>query len=448
MGFLFPQQRKLTGSSAQISSGVRRCGSQAQVPEGSGGFHKVPVCAGVAASGVCGGSGRFRRVKGQAQVLEGFASSNAPMCRFEIEKANAHDAAMYALLLLGIPPKLIFFRLHHFPYRWSVLSGEAEYRAEVGRFRIARQKAGLLQGIPMAVPTFGEDTWLTITYNTSTPDIWHINDCYLDHLGSVNSTTYLWYPWPAELSESLILGSDPALREITRRRRSYRGAAKLPKLKTWLLPLHGRWTHLTKKCKHKRRQELSALTMTWLKSRADAMSLENNNHRESRAPLIKCKTTWGTHFLSLSHASPSRLKICFDHLGLCHNFPASYGRRCSSLTLNNWKTMRVPEKSFSLATGHKNDCFVLLRAIDMWHFWLVAPVIFLIHSSVLKMRTSEVHWFAAILVPLLKCRSLLTLSVKFHFWGSTFIDLSLVSPLSMVACPGQFSKHEVNCFAH
>ena len=112
VGCCFPQQRKLTGSSAQISSGVRRCGSQAQVPEGSGGFHKVPVCAGVAASGVCGGSGRFRRVKGQAQVLEGFASNNAPMCRFEIEKANAHDTAMYALLLLGIPPKLIFCCKH------------------------------------------------------------------------------------------------------------------------------------------------------------------------------------------------------------------------------------------------------------------------------------------------------------------------------------------------
>ena len=33
---LFPQQRKLIGSSAQISSGVCRCWSQEQVPEGSG----------------------------------------------------------------------------------------------------------------------------------------------------------------------------------------------------------------------------------------------------------------------------------------------------------------------------------------------------------------------------------------------------------------------------
>ena len=75
----FPQQRKLMGSSAQISSGVCRCGSQEQVPEeGSGRFRRVPACAGVG-SGVCWcrfrrqvpeglrrqvpkGSGRFRRV--------------------------------------------------------------------------------------------------------------------------------------------------------------------------------------------------------------------------------------------------------------------------------------------------------------------------------------------------------------------------------------------------
>ena len=77
--------------------------------------------AGVAASGVCGGSGRFRRVKGQAHVLEGFASNNAPMCRFEIEKANAHDTAMYALLLLGIPPKLIYLYSSLIPYLGAVV---------------------------------------------------------------------------------------------------------------------------------------------------------------------------------------------------------------------------------------------------------------------------------------------------------------------------------------
>ena len=71
----FPQQRKLMGSSAQISSGVCRCGSQEQVPEeGSGRFRRVPVCAGVGSGGrlrkVPEGSGvcwcRFRR-----QVPEG-----------------------------------------------------------------------------------------------------------------------------------------------------------------------------------------------------------------------------------------------------------------------------------------------------------------------------------------------------------------------------------------
>ena len=55
--FIFPQQRKLMGSSAQISSGVCRCGSEEQVPEeGSRRFRRVPVCAGVDSGG------RFRRV--------------------------------------------------------------------------------------------------------------------------------------------------------------------------------------------------------------------------------------------------------------------------------------------------------------------------------------------------------------------------------------------------
>ena len=52
--YVFPQQRKLMGSSAQISS---RCGSEEQVPEeGSRRFRRVPVCAGV------GSGGRFRKV--------------------------------------------------------------------------------------------------------------------------------------------------------------------------------------------------------------------------------------------------------------------------------------------------------------------------------------------------------------------------------------------------
>ena len=43
IALIFPQQRKLMGSSAQISSGVCRCGSQEQVPEGSGEFRSVLV---------------------------------------------------------------------------------------------------------------------------------------------------------------------------------------------------------------------------------------------------------------------------------------------------------------------------------------------------------------------------------------------------------------------
>ena len=123
----FSQQRKLLGSSAQISSGVCRCRSQEQVPEqGSGRFRKVPEGSrkfrSVGGGGRCKGSGRsgevpegprgFRRVGGHAQVLHrvlpAYEQNNAPMCKFEIEKTNAHDTAMYALQLLGIPPKLIF----------------------------------------------------------------------------------------------------------------------------------------------------------------------------------------------------------------------------------------------------------------------------------------------------------------------------------------------------
>ena len=114
---LVPQQRELMGSSAQISSGVRRCVSQAQVPEGSarsrrvlvqvlekvpeagsgGRFpRQVPEGSGrkvlegsskfrsVGGGGRCKGSGRFgevpESVKGQAQVLEGFASLWTKQC--------------------------------------------------------------------------------------------------------------------------------------------------------------------------------------------------------------------------------------------------------------------------------------------------------------------------------------------------------------------------------
>ena len=66
-----PQQRKLMGSSAQISSGVCRRGSQEQVPEeGSGRFRRVPECAGV------GSGGGFRKVP---------ESSGVKWCRFRRE---------------------------------------------------------------------------------------------------------------------------------------------------------------------------------------------------------------------------------------------------------------------------------------------------------------------------------------------------------------------------
>ena len=53
---IIPQQCKLMGSSAQISSGVCRCGSQEQVPEEGSGRFRVPECAGV------GSGGGFRKV--------------------------------------------------------------------------------------------------------------------------------------------------------------------------------------------------------------------------------------------------------------------------------------------------------------------------------------------------------------------------------------------------
>ena len=121
---IFHQQRKLMGSSAQIGSGVCQCRWQAQVrkvPEvprvpvqgqvqvpgaSSGRFRRVPVCAGG------GGRRRFRQNRSRFQkVQEGLGSS-----RFEIGKTYAHDTATYTLLLLGIPPKLIFSlcNLHYF----------------------------------------------------------------------------------------------------------------------------------------------------------------------------------------------------------------------------------------------------------------------------------------------------------------------------------------------
>ena len=74
---IFPQQRKLMGSSAQISSGVCRCGSQEQVPEeGSGRFRRVPACVG---AGV-GSGGGFRK---------GPESSDVEQCKFRRVPAYA-----------------------------------------------------------------------------------------------------------------------------------------------------------------------------------------------------------------------------------------------------------------------------------------------------------------------------------------------------------------------
>ena len=73
---IFPKQRKLMGSSAQISSGVCRCGLQEQVPEeGSGRFQRVLWCAGV------GSGGRFRKVP---------ESSGVCWCRFRRRKVPAY----------------------------------------------------------------------------------------------------------------------------------------------------------------------------------------------------------------------------------------------------------------------------------------------------------------------------------------------------------------------
>ena len=64
------------GSSAQISSGVCRCGSQEQVPEeGSGRFQRVLWCAAV---GSAGGSGRFLKVPAYAGVGSGGGFRKVP----------------------------------------------------------------------------------------------------------------------------------------------------------------------------------------------------------------------------------------------------------------------------------------------------------------------------------------------------------------------------------
>ena len=68
------------------------------------------------------GSGESRARRRIWRVLLAYEQNNAPMCRFEIEKANAHATTMYALLLLGIPPKIILFFMTYFhPIRLNCL---------------------------------------------------------------------------------------------------------------------------------------------------------------------------------------------------------------------------------------------------------------------------------------------------------------------------------------
>ena len=63
--YFFPQQRKLMGSSAQLSSGVCRCGSQ-HLPKSSRGFWRVLVQVLEAGSGE--GSGRFRCLRAGSEI--------------------------------------------------------------------------------------------------------------------------------------------------------------------------------------------------------------------------------------------------------------------------------------------------------------------------------------------------------------------------------------------
>ena len=98
----FPQQRKLMGSSAQISSGVRRRGSKERVPEeGSRRFRRVPGCAGVGSGGrfrkVPEGSGGFRcRFR---KVLEG---SGMCWCRFRLSPVPEGSRG-FRCVLVSVP---------------------------------------------------------------------------------------------------------------------------------------------------------------------------------------------------------------------------------------------------------------------------------------------------------------------------------------------------------
>ena len=112
---IIPQQRKLMGSSAQISSGVCRCGSQEQVPEeGSRRFRRVPVCAGVGSGGrfrkvpVCAGAGsrgKFRKVLECARVGSGGGFQKVPegsgvcWCRYRRQVPEAGSGRFRKVLV-------------------------------------------------------------------------------------------------------------------------------------------------------------------------------------------------------------------------------------------------------------------------------------------------------------------------------------------------------------
>ena len=116
-GFQEVPTRACAGSGSRFRKVSESSGGRfGRVLEGAGGFQKVPDCWRRWQEGlgrfqkVPEGSGESRARRRFWRVLLAYEQNNVPMCRFEIEKANAHDAAMYALLLLGIPPKLLVLK--------------------------------------------------------------------------------------------------------------------------------------------------------------------------------------------------------------------------------------------------------------------------------------------------------------------------------------------------
>ena len=82
---IIPHQRKLVGSSAQISFCVHRSGLQTQVPDGSARFRCVPEAGSGGFRRVSEGAGGFQKVpecwwRCRPRVLEGFASLWTKQC--------------------------------------------------------------------------------------------------------------------------------------------------------------------------------------------------------------------------------------------------------------------------------------------------------------------------------------------------------------------------------